>query len=262
MGRRLAIVSLVLLAVVAAACGKPAEEGSQPAELLVSAAASLQEALQEIEQAYRQENPGVKITFNFGSSGTLQRQIEQGAPVALFISAAQKQMDELEQQGLILPETRQDLLRNELALVTGEGNDTLSGVADLAKDAVATVAIGVPETVPAGRYAQEALQNLGLWDLLQDKLVAAKDVKQVLTYVETGNADAGFVYLSDAVNSDKVKIVEILPADLHEPIVYPAAIIKEGPNKEAAQAFLAYLNSQEAGEIFAKHGFKLAKGGE
>ncbi|HHY59041.1 MAG TPA: molybdate ABC transporter substrate-binding protein, partial [Clostridia bacterium] len=106
------------------------------------------------------------------------------------------------------------------------------------------------------------LQNLGLWEALQDKMVTGKDVKQVLTYVETGNADAGFVYLSDAVNSDRVKIVTVLPAELHEPIVYPAAVVKGAPHQEAAQAFLAYLNSDAAGEIFAKYGFKLAKGGE
>lgn len=256
------VLLLALLPAVAAGCGEQAGGVAPEAELLVSAAASLQEALEEIGEAYRQENPGVKITFNFGSSGTLQRQIEQGAPVDLFLSAAQLQMDELERQGLILSETRQDLLRNELALITGKSNEAINGVEDLTQEAVATVAIGVPETVPAGQYAREALQNLGLWEALQDKMVTGKDVKQVLTYVETGNADAGFVYLSDAVNSDRVKIVTVLPADLHEPIVYPAAVVKGAPHQEAAQAFLAYLNSDAAGEIFAKYGFKLAKGGE
>lgn len=266
-GLWLAVLLFAFLPVVAAGCGKSPqqavpESNSQERELLVSAAASLQEALQEIEQVYRQENPGVRLIFNFGSSGTLQRQIEQGAPVDLFLSAAQKQMDELERQGLILPDTRLDLLRNELALITGKDNDTVTGVADLTKEVVATVAVGVPETVPAGQYAKEALQNLRLWDALQDKMVSAKDVKQVLTYVETGNADAGFVYLSDAVGSAKVRIVEVLPAELYEPVVYPAAIVKAAPNPEGAQAFLAYLNGPKAGEIFAKYGFKPAKGGE
>lgn len=270
--RGLMLLLLMLLPVLVCGCGdrernlEPGEASSnsafQQTELLVSAAASLQEALQAIEQDYRQENPDVKITFNFGSSGTLQRQIEQGAPVDIFISAARKQMQELENQGLIFSETRQDLLMNEIALIAGKDNDAVSGLEDLAKEAVSTIAVGIPETAPAGQYTKEALTNLQLWDILEHKIVSAKDVKQVLTYVDTGNAEAGFVYLSDAMNSDKAKIVEVLPADLHEPIVYPAAIVKDAPNKGAAQDFLAYLNSQKAGEIFAEYGFKLYKGGE
>lgn len=270
--RRLMVLLLMLLLVLVPACGKqeqssePGEgvsnNASQESELLVSAAASLKEALQVIEQDYRQENTGVKVTFNFGSSGTLQRQIEQGAPVDIFISAAQKQMNELEEQGFILSETRQDLLRNEIAVIAAQDNDAVSGLEDLTGDAVSTIAVGIPETVPAGQYTKEALIKLQLWQTLEEKLVMAKDVKQVLTYVETGNADVGFVYLSDAVKSSRIKIIEVLPANLHEPIIYPAAIVRDAPNKEAARAFLAYLNSQQAGEVFAEYGFKLFKGGE
>lgn len=272
-GRGLIVILLILLLVLVSACDGKQEQDSEPGEaasnnpsreneILVSAAASLKEALQAIEQDYRQENPGVKITFNFGSSGTLQRQIEQGAPVDIFISAAHKQMDELEKQDLILPETRQDLFSNELVLIAGKDNDVIAGLDALTGDAVSTIALAIPDTAPAGQYTKEALVNLGLWGTLENKLVMAKDVKQVLTYVETGNADAGFLYRSDALSSDKVKIVESLSPELHEPVVYPVAIVKEAPNKEEAQAFLTYLKSQRAGEIFAEYGFKLYKGGE
>lgn len=256
----LSIVLIGLLAVSLSACGTSEKDSPQAAslsgELDVSAAASLQGALLEIEKDYKQKYPEVQITYNFASSGTLQRQIENGAPVDIFLSAGKSQMDELEKQNLLLEGSRLDLLGNELVLIVGKDSQDITELKDLAKPSVSKIGIGVPETVPAGKYAKEALENLQMWESLQEKYILAKDVKQVLTYVETENVEAGFVYLSDAAGSDKAKIIESLPADSHSSIVYPAAVIKEAKNRENAEAFLKYLQGEDAQGIFKQYGFK------
>lgn len=226
-----------------------------PTEIMVSAAASMKVPLTEIQKAYEVKTPGVKLTIVFGGSGTLQQQIEQGAPVDLFISAGKTQMDALEQKNLLVKESKINLVGNELVLVTGKDNSKISSLADLAKPSTGQISIGTPESVPAGMYAQEALTNLKLWDLIEPKFVRAKDVTQVMNYVETGNVEAGLVYRSDALGSTKVKVVAVVPESSHKPIVYPAAIISATKNKQAAEDFLKYLQSANAQRIFVDHGF-------
>ncbi|KGK87806.1 molybdate ABC transporter substrate-binding protein [Desulfosporosinus sp. HMP52] len=228
----------------------------KPIEIMVSAASSLQNSLTELQKDYVQKKPEVKITFNFGSSGTLQQQIEQGAPADLFISAGKSQMDALGQKNLLVKESRIDLLGNDLVLVTGKQNNEVTSLEDLAKGEVGKISIGTPESVPAGKYAQEALKSLNLWDQLTSKFVLAKDVTQVLNYIETDNVDAGLVYQSDAQGSDKVKVLMALPESSHKPIVYPAAIISATKNQQAAEDFLKYLQSSDAQKIFTQFGFK------
>jgi len=167
-------------------------------------------------------------------------------------------MDWLESKNLLLKDTRLDLLGNDLVLVTAKDsidNTIITSLSDLNKPEVKQIGVGTPETVPAGKYTQEALTNLGYWDSLKPKFVFAKDVKQVLAYVETGN-DAGFVYLSDSKASEKVDVLINLPENSHEPIIYPAAIIADTNNREAAEEFLEYLQTSEAKQIFTKYGFK------
>jgi molybdate transport system substrate-binding protein len=232
----------------------------EPTEIIVSAAASMKDSLTELQKAYGQKTPGVKLTFVFGGSGTLQQQIEQGAPVDLFISAGKTQMDALEQKNLLVKESKVDLLGNDLVLVTGKDNTKITSLEDLAKPSAGQISIGTPESVPAGKYAQESLTNLKLWDALKPKFVLAKDVTQVLNYVETGNVDAGIVYKSDALGSTKVKVVTVVPASSHKPIVYPAAVISATKNKQAAEDVLKYLQSSDAQQVFVKYGFlSLAK---
>lgn len=228
----------------------------EPTEIMVSAAASLQNSLTEIQKAYAQKSPGVKLTFVFGGSGTLQQQIEQGAPVDLFISAGKAQMDALEQKNLIIKESKVNLLGNELVLITGKDDSKVTSLEDLTNVSVSKVSIGTPESVPAGKYAQESLINLKLWDSLQPKFVLAKDVTQVLNYVETGNVSAGLVYRSDALGSTKVKIAAVVQEGSHKPIVYPSAVIASTKNKQLAEDFLKYLQSSEAQQVFANYGFK------
>lgn len=228
-------------------------------EIMVSAAASMKDSLTELQKTYAQKTSDIKLTLVFGGSGTLQQQIEQGAPVDLFISAGKAQMDALEQKNLLVKESKVDLVGNELVLVTGKNNNTVTSLADLSKASVTKVSIGTPESVPAGKYAQEALTNLKLWDLIKPKFVLAKDVTQVLNYVETGNVEAGLVYQSDAQGSTKVKVVAVVPESSHKPILYPAAIVSTTKNRQAAEDFLKYLQSSEAQQVFGKYGFKAAK---
>jgi molybdate transport system substrate-binding protein len=229
----------------------------EPTEIMVSAAASLKNSLTEIEKIYEAKNPEVNLTISYASSGTLQQQIEQGAPADLFVSAGKKQMDDLETKNLLVKESRIDLLGNELVLVTGKDNDKITSLDDLTKLGEAQIGIGTPESVPAGKYAQEALMNLKLWDTLEPKLVQAKDVTAVLNYVETGNTEVGFVYRSDSEGSTKVKVAAVVPASSHSPIVYPASIIAATKNKQLAEDFLTFLQqSPEAKQVFEKYGFK------
>ncbi|EGW37541.1 molybdate ABC transporter substrate-binding protein [Desulfosporosinus sp. OT] len=256
---------LLILSLVGCSAGNAtqpstSETQTKPTEIMISAAASLKDSLTEIQKDYTQKKPEVKLTINFGASGTLQQQIEQGAPVDLFISAGKSQVDALEKKDLLVKDSRVDLLGNDLVLVTGKDNSKVTSIEDLTKAGVEKVSIGTPASVPAGKYAQEALNNLKLWDALQPKLVMAKDVTSVLNYVETGNADAGFVYRSDAQNSTKVKVVSVVPDSSHKPIVYPAAIISATKNKQVTEDFLKYLQSSDVQQVFTKYGFKtLAK---
>jgi molybdate transport system substrate-binding protein len=224
-------------------------------DLTLSAAVSLKGALEEIVHLYGVEHPGVTVHFNLGASGTLQRQIEQGAPVDIFISASPKEMDSLESQGLLLPGTRKNLAKNSVVLIVPAGASQISGFSDLVKPAVRSIAIGEPQTVPAGRYAQEVLTHLNLYDQLKPKLVLAKDVRQVLTYVETGNADAGIVYATDAKISQKVSVIATAPQDSHSRVLYPGAVLKNSANPAVAKTFLEFLAGDKARAAFEKFGF-------
>ncbi len=232
---------------------------AQRADLTVSAAISLKDALDAIKQVYASQAPGVSISMNYGASGTLQLQIEQGAPVDVYLSAAPKQMDALEAKGMLLEGTRKDLLRNGIVLIVPKSSTLgIATFQDLLKPNVKRVALGEPVTVPAGRYAQEVLTHLRIYDQVNAKAVLAKDVRQVLTYVETGDVDAGIVYTTDALSSTKVKIVAEAPADSHSPVIYPVAVIKTTKNSAAAKAFEDFLSGPQARAIFEKYGFSLA----
>jgi molybdate transport system substrate-binding protein len=227
----------------------------KPSSVTVSAAISLKDALDQLGREFERDHPGAKITFNYGASGTLQHQIEQGAPVDIFFAAAQKQMDALQSAGLIIDETRHDIVANDLVLIAPSATDDIHSFQDLAKSGVKTIALGEPETVPAGMYAQQTLEKLNLWDAVKKKAVYAKDVRQVLTYVATGNADAGLVYRTDAQTSPKVRTIFTAPPSSHDPIVYPAAVLKSSKDQAAARAFLQFLETPHALEIFKTYGF-------
>ncbi|WP_364148162.1 molybdate ABC transporter substrate-binding protein [Paenibacillus sp. LPE1-1-1.1] len=238
----------------------PSEQPTEKVELIISAAASMTDALIEIQKAYEAENQNIKLSFNFGASGALQQQIEQGAPADLFLSAAVKNMSALVDKQLIERSQQVNLLKNELVvIVPANGKSLVEKVKDLTNAAVKTVAIGIPESVPAGSYAKEALTNAKLWEVLQPKTVQAKDVRQVLQYVETGNADAGFVYKTDALTSDKVKVAFEVDPSAYKTIQYPIGIVKATKHSREAENLFAYLQSHESLDVFVKYGFTVSK---
>lgn len=227
--------------------------------ITVSAAISLKTALQTIQPLYQRQTPNIQIAYNFGGSGALQRQIEQGAPADIFISAAAKQMNALQAQNLILPATRHNLLTNQLVLIVPRNASGIQGFNQLTDPSVKRIAIGEPRSVPAGQYAQEVFQKLGIWEQIKPKSILANNVRQVLAAVASGNADAGVVYKTDTIGTPQVKVVTIADANLHSPIVYPIAVLKSSQQPLAAQAFIQYLVSQEARTVFEKDGFAIAK---
>jgi molybdate transport system substrate-binding protein len=240
-------VRALVVLLLAPGCGRVKEE------ITVSVAMSLKDAMEEIKECYPVQ--GVEINLNFGASSVLQHQIEQGAPVDIFIAAAQEPMNELEEKGLIEPSSRRNLLANELVLIAPKAADGVRTFEDLLDPGVEKIAIGDPQVVPAGNYARETLVNLKLWDRLQKKLIFTGNVRQVLHYTAAGDVDAGMVYLSDAVFSKKVRIAAVAPKDLHQEVIYPVAITGRSRRKQAALNFISYLTGPEAAKIFARYGF-------
>ena len=247
--------AIALVVLLLSSCS---QSTAKTASLTVSSAASLKEAMADIKQLYTQQKPNVSITYNFGASGSLQQQIEQGAPVDIFISAAPKQMDALQSKGLLVADTRKNLLTNKLVLIAPKNSSIVFGFNDLTSDRVAKIAIGEAKSVPAGKYAEEVLTSLKIFEQIKPKLVFAKDVRQVLSYVETGNADAGIVYLTDAKLSKSVKIVATASANYHSPVVYPVAVLKDSKNLDTAKEFVQFLSSEPAINVYEKYGFSQA----
>lgn len=252
--RRRAVFGLLLAIALGTGAGRAAAP-PPAADLTISAAISLKDSLDEIIQLYHAETPEVTIHTNYGASGTLQRQVEEGAPVDIFISASPNQMDALESKGLVLAGTRRDLVKNSVVLIVPKGKSGITGFADLARADVKIIAVGEPQTVPAGKYAQEVLTHLGLYDQLKPKFVLGKDVRQVLTYVASGNADAGIVYATDAKVSQDVSVVATAPDSSHSPVVYPVAILKSSKSPDAAKSFLEFLTGEKSRAVFVKFGF-------
>ncbi len=236
------------------------EIAEAPVELTIAAAASLTDVMTEIVQSYKTESPNVTLTVTYGASGALQTQIEQGAPVDVFISAAQKQMDALDDQNLLLAGSRINLLENKAVLIVPNDSELgLKSFDDLAKENVKTVAMGDPASVPAGQYAEELLTNLGIKDVVEAKANLGTDVRQVLTWVESGEVDAGIVYATDAATSDKVAVVCEAPSGSVKKIVYPVAILKTSAYAEQAQHFIDFLKTDECIKLFEKYGFIMAE---
>lgn len=232
---------------------------AQATSLTISAAASLKDSLEAIKPIYTQAKPNINLVYNFGSSGALQQQIEQGAKVDVFISAATKQMDALDKKGLLVDDTRKNLLTNQMVLIAPQNSSAVTDIKDLTSPRVRRIAIGEPKSVPAGQYAQQILTSLKITDQIKPKVVYAKDVRQALNYVESGNAEAGLVYLSDAKSSSKVKVVTTAPANTHSPIVYPIAVLKSSKNVDHAKEFEQFLSTNYAKNIFEKQGFTVSR---
>lgn len=250
------ILSIVTVSLILSGCSTKKEKAASSSKLTVSAAASLKEPLNKLVDIYNKENKA-DVVVNYGGSGILQKQIEQGAPVDLFISAGKAQMDSLEKENLLEANSRKDFLENSLVLVVSNsyGKD-LKSINEL-KDKDAKIALGEIKTVPAGQYAAEYLKSQGIMDSFKNKIIYCKDVNEVLTYVESGNVMAGFIYKSDAVNLKNSYIAYEVPDNTHEPIIYPSAVLNQSKNKKASSDFLEFLSSKKAQEVFKSYNFKV-----
>lgn len=247
-------VTLLIAAGIRLTLPTPAD--TQNTTLLIAAAASLQDALEELDPVFEATHSGITVNYNFAASGPLQQQIEQGAPTDVFISAANQQMDTLQSQNLIITNTRRNILTNSLVLIIP--NDSTLGLTDfrqLTNANVNKISVGEPRSVPAGQYAEELLTNLGILEQLRSKFVYGNSVRNVLGTVESGNADAGIVYATDARISDQVTQVATAPSNLHSPIVYPMAVIAASRNQNEARSYAQFLSSSEAQAVFRRHGF-------
>ena len=227
-------------------------------EITLSVAISMKEAVETLGRQFTQGRPRVMLRYNFGSSGELQKQIEAGAPVDLFISAAQRQMDELEQKGLIDPASRRVFARNVLTVIKPAGSVLdISKPADLLDPKVRRIVIGNPRTVPVGQYAEESLKALALWDRVQPKLVFAENVRQALDYVARGEVEAGFVYRTDIpVRAGQVTEAFRPAEDTYRPVTYPVAVVKDSRQPALARAFIDLLMTREGQSALSRLGFQ------
>jgi molybdate transport system substrate-binding protein len=250
--RALRYAAVGFVVVLLAATGAFAED------VTLSVAISLKDAVEELGRVFMAGRPGVTLRYNFGASGDLQKQIEAGAPIDLFLSAAPRQMDELEKQNLIVPASRRAFARNVLVVVKpADSKVDITKASDLLGARVSRIVIGQPKTVPAGQYAEESLRAMGLWDRIQPKLVFSENVRQALDYVARGEVDAGFVYTTDvASRAQGVKEALRPPEDTYRPVVYPGAVVAGSKQPSLAQAFLDLLSSAQGRGVLAKYGFQ------
>lgn len=252
----LLILSVIMFIVLSGCTANPSAT-TEKKELIISAAASMTDALNEIKQEFKNEHEDILLTYNFGSSGKLVQQIESGAPADLFISAGKSYVDKLEEKDLLIRNSRFDMAKNDLVLIVNrEQNVKIGSFQELNQLSDEKIAIGNPESVPAGKYAEEVFKHLNIYDAVKDQFVMGSDVRQVLAYVEGGNAEVGIVYASDALISEKVKVLATADAAWHSPIVYPCAILAGSAYKKEAELFLTYLKGEKSKEILKKYGFK------
>jgi molybdate transport system substrate-binding protein len=256
--RRRSILPILTVALALSALSATTAAPLAAAELQVFAAASLTDALREISAEYAKTAgaTGDRPLLNLGASSTLARQIQEGAPADLFLSADEAKMDGLEKRKLLLSGTRRSVLSNALVVVVPvDSNLKISGAADLAGRSIRALALAEPRSVPAGIYAREYLQRKGLWSRVIDRVVPTENVRAALAAVESGNVDAGIVYRTDAGISKKVRIAYEVPQADAPKISYPFAVLAESERREAARRFLDYLVSPPSLAVFRKHGF-------
>jgi molybdate transport system substrate-binding protein len=229
-------------------------QSASAADIIVSAAASLSNSFGELGKLYEANHPGDHVVVNFAASDVLLKQIEQGAPADVFASADEQTMDRAVQSNAIDTSTRKDFASNALVLIVGANAKVPSKLDDILNGEYTHIAIGNPDSVPAGRYAKEALTSAKLWDKVQSHIVPAQNVRQALDYVARGEAQAGFVYATDAeTQKDKVRVAMTVPTST--PVHYPIAVTAKSQHAEAAKSFVALVTSAEGQSILKKYGF-------
>ncbi len=251
--RRIAniLLFLILGGILLSGCSK-----KEDTELLIGAAASLEPAMKELRPLFEKQYTGTRLTFTFASSGTIEQQIREGAPVDVFLSASKKQIDSMEKDELLLPDSRVDLYRNEVVLIVPvDSKLEIADFMDITKAEI--IAIGDPESVPAGQYAKVIFERLGIWEAVYSKATLGKSVTEVSAWVSSGEAEAGVVYKTDAKRNARVKIAASAPEGEGSIAIYPGAILKNTESKVQAKEFLAFLDTKEAEEIMVNYGFDM-----
>jgi molybdate transport system substrate-binding protein len=241
---------------------KPSEKPStsEREEIVVAAAVSLKDAFLSMAELY-QRRTGRSVNYSFGASGELMKQIEAGAPVDVFASAGEREMNELQSKDLVESSSRVDFAQNSLVVVARQAATLrLNSIEDLAQKSVEKISLGNPKTVPAGMYAQQLLEHFHLWERLQPRLIFSENVRQALNYVERGEVSAGIVYSTDvAIAHGKVKVVARAPEGTYGPILYPIAPMRGSFHPEAARQFIQFVMSSEGQGVLEKFGFLTAK---
>lgn len=244
-------MGLISLALLMSGCSNTSANDEK---LLVSAASSLTDVLKEMELQFHEIEPNIELTFNYGSSSKLRSQIEQGAPADLFLSASETDMELLESQQLIDEDSIKPFAENQLVLASLEEFPETTDFQELVLNTEEKIAIGEPDSVPLGAYSKKALENENLWNSLSARLIYAKDARQVVTYVESGNAELGIIYSSDAVISREISGTLEVPGQT-DPIIYPGAVVADSANQPAATAFLEFVTSSKGQAILKEYGF-------
>lgn len=264
MKKILCVILLIIISLSIVGCEKKQSDNSnlenaESEKILLAAAASLKNCIDgELIPMFKEKNKNITIETTYDSSGKLQSQIEEGADVDVFISAAMKQMNDLNSKGFIKTDSIVELLENKIVLIVpSESKLDILNFEDILK--AESIAIGDPESVPAGQYAKECLNNLGIWDEVNSKASLGTNVTEVLNWVAEGSADVGIVYSTDANSNDKVKIIDSAPEESVSKVIYPIGIVNTTTKEESAELFAKFLCSDEAIAIFEKYGFSSAK---
>ncbi len=249
---------VVVLAACLSSCSAPSAPTSPDnVTLTVSAAANLSTVFQELGAAFT-EQTGIALVFNFGASGSLAQQIEQGAPVDVFAAANEAYITQLNDAGLVIPDTIARYAIGRLILWTrAHSSLTLTSIEDLTQPGITRIAIANPETAPYGVAAREALQTAGLWETLQPKLIFGENIAQTFQYAETGNVDVAFVALSQGIEASDAGKWLLLPDDLHSPLNQVLAVVRSTQHEAEARQFVAFVNSPTGREIMRRYGYIL-----
>lgn len=248
------IGSIVILSLLLVGCAAATKQ-VKPVSLTMLCASSAKNAMKDIQKLYSQEKSNVTITYTFAPSGILQKQIAGGATADIFIPSGIRQMDALQSQGFVLVETRKNLLGNKMVLIAQKDVADISDFKDLTREQVKKVALADPQTVSLGKYSLEVLSYLGILNRVKSKLVFVQDTTQIVGYVENKKADTGIVLATDAILSNKIKIVAIAPEKSHSPLIYPVAVLKNSKNIPEAKEFIQFLQSDRAEAVFLKYRF-------
>ncbi|WP_394219041.1 molybdate ABC transporter substrate-binding protein [Halobacillus trueperi] len=257
--RKLTWISSSVILLLLCSCASSSD--SSETTVRIAAAASLKDVMEELAPLF-EEQFNIELETIYGSSGKLARQIEQGAPVDVFLSADLRWIELLKEQNLVVKDTYIEFATNRIVLIGHDSTSPLDTIQDLKLKENEQLAVGNPESVPAGTYTKQALERIQLWGSLEGQMVFGSDVRQVLAYVESGQVDYGFVYASDAMISDQVITLTQVDNRLHDSIVYPGIVISESRTKDQGQKFLSFLTSDQATDIYKAYGFNPMRGGK